>query len=227
MKRLLPYILMISLLCGCVSRKEFDMMVAEQNQINQGLLKIQEGLPLSVLDSCGIITGQAFGSCVAIGPNLILTAKHCLGLPIVEIGGVKYEIIEEWGSPDYDIGFVVIDGSVPSVTLGDMPKMLDEVFLVGAPYSTVLINSITTGIVCSLDRDFYDWVNAIQISSFSAGGNSGGPVFNSKGEVIGILVGGPSYYGDCQSICEPVSHIQESLELYNAQRAGASPLPDK
>ena len=176
---------------------------------------LTQTLDLSVLDSCGIITdGQSHGSCVAIGPDLILTAGHCIGHEgsWIEIGGQKYDILEQWASDQYDVEFVRIDGQVPYLELGEMPQLLDTVYIVGAPDSTTLVNTITTGIVGRLNTDYTYWQDSIVCDVFSWPGNSGGPLFNANGQIIGLLVGGP----DSLSLCEPITHILEALEEYNA-----------
>ena len=66
-------------------------------------------------------------------------------------------------------------------------KALDEVIAVGSPY--LLQNTVTKGIVSSKrDVDFEEIhiKGAIQHDAAINHGNSGGPLINSKGEVIGI-----------------------------------------
>ncbi|UCB60012.1 MAG: trypsin-like peptidase domain-containing protein [Candidatus Bathyarchaeota archaeon] len=67
----------------------------------------------------------------------------------------------------------------------------DFVIALGNPYE--LIGSVTTGIVSQLGRAIpeelaggYSIANVIQISAPLNPGNSGGPLFNSKGQVVGI-----------------------------------------
>ena len=66
-------------------------------------------------------------------------------------------------------------------------KVLDEVIAVGSPY--LLQNTVTSGIVSNRrDVDFEEIYikDAIQHDAAINHGNSGGPLINSKGEVIGI-----------------------------------------
>lgn len=173
-------------------------------------------LDLSVLNSIGIITdGTGHGSCVAIGPNLILTAGHCLGYDgsYVIMNGNKYNIINEWISDNHDIGFVYIDGKVPYLELGDMPKLLDKCYIVGCPADTILYNFISVGIVSKLDVTIEMWVNSIAVDVTSWYGNSGGPLLTPDGKIIGILVGGPSGT-DSISVCESVENIKGTLYEY-------------
>ena len=172
----------------------------------------------SILPACGIITnGQGHGSCVAIDSDLILTAGHCIGHEgsWVEIGGVKYDILDEWRSEQYDIGFVRIDDQVPYLQLGEMPKLLDTVYFVGSPYEICFVNTITKGIISHLDRDVYDRIDLIQTDAEGAPGSSGCALVDIQGHIIGICVAGPNPGGGV-TLCEPVSHILEALEEYNA-----------
>ncbi len=58
----------------------------------------------------------------------------------------------------------------------------DEVIVVGSPYG--LEGSVTTGIVSRVSY------NRIQTDAAANPGNSGGPVVNAAGDVVGILVSG-------------------------------------
>jgi S1-C subfamily serine protease len=73
----------------------------------------------------------------------------------------------------------------------------EEVIAIGSPYGE-LTNSVTTGIVNATDRSLgtgagYALPNLIQHNADIYPGNSGGPLFNMQGEVIGINVAKASY----------------------------------
>lgn len=170
----------------------------------------------SVLDSCGIITNDySYGSCVAINPDLLLIAGHCTGIDgaWVEVQGVRYEIVEEWASDTYDVGLIHIDGVLACVELGDMPELLDTVYLVGSPYNPNLVNTVTKGIMSHLDRDEWDWENLIQTDAECAFGSSGGPLFDMTGRIVGICVSGFAPGGGV-TLCVPVTDIRLALEEY-------------
>jgi len=180
---------------------------------------LNKTLDVSVLDSCGIITDDyGWGSCVAIAPNLILTAGHCIDITdsYIEISGYKYNIVSKWKSNEYDIGIIEIDGIVPFVKLGEMPKLLDTVYLIGSPYDKAFKNSITKGIVSKLDIVYMLEKSLIQVDAEAAPGSSGCPLFNNNGELLGIVIGGPNPGGGVV-VCVPISHIKEALEEYNAK----------
>lgn len=180
---------------------------------------LSKQLDLSVLDSVCIVTsGYGHGSGVVIGPNLILTAGHCInGSKYIELSGERYDIVHAWQSDKYDIGFIEIDGCLPCVQLGEMPNLLDRVYLVGAPYEKELKLTITKGIISHLNRDIWGKVGLIQTDAEGAPGSSGCPLFDVNGKLLGICITGPTPGGGV-SLCEPISHIKEVLDVYMEQR---------
>ena len=82
---------------------------------------------------------------------------------------------------------VDVQGRTPSVTLArDAPRVGDWVLAMGNPYG--LGGTVTAGIVSANGRDIgagpYD--DYLQIDAPVNRGNSGGPTFNLKGEVVGV-----------------------------------------
>ncbi len=92
--------------------------------------------------------------------------------------------------PATDIALLKVEdgGKLPLVTLGDSDKMRvgDTVLAVGNPFG--LGGTVTAGIVSALGRDIDagPYVDFIQTDAAINKGNSGGPLFNIQGEVIGI-----------------------------------------
>ncbi|WP_428491860.1 trypsin-like peptidase domain-containing protein [Rhodopila sp.] len=68
----------------------------------------------------------------------------------------------------------------------DMVGVGDEVFAAGDPFGVGL--SVSAGIVSALDRDIQNspYDDYIQTDATINHGNSGGPLFNSQGQVIGV-----------------------------------------
>ena len=181
------------------------------------IAELQKKFDLSVLESCGIIANRyGHGSCVAIGTDLVLTARHCLGHEgsWVEISGRKFDILEQWRSEKYDVGFVRIKGKVPFVELGLTPALLEEVYAVGAPASPDFVTNISKGIVTKIKLDWAEYLSAFVIDATGWYGNSGGPIFNEDGEVAGILVAGPGGEMDNVNVCVPVCQIRSALRTY-------------
>jgi serine protease Do len=88
-----------------------------------------------------------------------------------------------------DVALLKIDGSnLPVVNLGKSAnlKVGQWVVAIGSPFG--LDNSVTSGIVSALGRQLPDdsYVPFIQTDAAVNPGNSGGPLFNMNGEVVGI-----------------------------------------
>lgn len=89
---------------------------------------------------------------------------------------------------------------------GNKTNQGDEVVVIGYPLGLELLQktndftvdpSLSTGIVSRVGRDY------IQLSLRAYHGNSGGPVLNRKGEVIGILTGNIGGTND-MTVCTPI-----------------------
>lgn len=82
-------------------------------------------------------------------------------------------------------------GSIPYSVTSRMADVGEDVFVLGYPLGQLLGDEIklTTGIINSR-TGAGNYQNCYQIQAPITNGNSGGPVFDSKGNVIGIVVAG-------------------------------------
>ncbi|WP_433703859.1 DegQ family serine endoprotease [Paraburkholderia sacchari] len=86
-----------------------------------------------------------------------------------------------------DVAVVKIQASnLPAITIGDSNKVRvgEWVLAIGSPFG--LENTVTAGIVSAKGRDTGDYLPFIQTDVAVNPGNSGGPLINMQGEVIGI-----------------------------------------
>ncbi len=86
-----------------------------------------------------------------------------------------------------DVAVVKIEGSnLPRLTMGDSSKLRvgEWVIAIGSPFG--LDNTVTAGIVSANSRDTGDYLPLIQTDVAVNPGNSGGPLINMRGEVVGI-----------------------------------------
>jgi 2-alkenal reductase len=94
-----------------------------------------------------------------------------------------------------DVGVLVVD--VPATRLQALPlgvsdavQVGERVAAIGSPFGQA--SSLTVGVVSAIGRSVasltsdYDLIGAIQIDAPINRGNSGGPLFNARGEVIGM-----------------------------------------
>jgi serine protease Do len=86
-----------------------------------------------------------------------------------------------------DVAVLKLDATnLPTLPLGDSEKIRagEWVLAIGSPFG--LENTVTAGIVSAKSRDTGDYLPLIQTDVAVNPGNSGGPLLNLKGEVIGI-----------------------------------------
>jgi serine protease Do len=86
-----------------------------------------------------------------------------------------------------DVAVVKISATnLPAITIGDSNKVRvgEWVLAIGSPFG--LDNTVTAGIVSAKGRDTGDYLPFIQTDVAVNPGNSGGPLINMAGEVIGI-----------------------------------------
>ena len=86
-----------------------------------------------------------------------------------------------------DVAVVKIDGTnLPRLNMGDSSKLRvgEWVIAIGSPFG--LENTVTAGIVSAISRDTGDYLPLIQTDVAVNPGNSGGPLINMRGEVVGI-----------------------------------------
>lgn len=86
-----------------------------------------------------------------------------------------------------DVALVKIEGSnLPRLTIGDLNRVRvgEWVIAIGSPFG--LDNTVTAGIISAKSRDTGDYLPLIQTDVAVNPGNSGGPLINMRGEVIGI-----------------------------------------
>ncbi len=86
-----------------------------------------------------------------------------------------------------DVALLKIEATgLPAVRLGDPNKLRvgEWVVAIGSPFG--LENTVTAGIVSAKSRDTGDFLPFIQTDVAVNPGNSGGPLINMRGEVVGI-----------------------------------------
>jgi len=86
-----------------------------------------------------------------------------------------------------DVAVLKIDGNkLPYLTIGDSSRIRvgEWVIAIGSPFN--LESTVTAGIISAKARDTGDYLPLIQSDVAVNPGNSGGPLINMRGEVIGI-----------------------------------------
>ena len=85
---------------------------------------------------------------------------------------------------------VTEDVTLPAVRMGDPGGVLvgDWAIVIGNPLGSELADTVTVGVISALNRELEgsSFVKMIQTDAAINSGNSGGGMFNTKGELIGI-----------------------------------------
>jgi len=194
--------------------------------------------------------GYGTGTGVVLHPDgFIVTAAHVVeeAEPIVvELrDGVTLQAEIVTLSRTEDLALLKVEGlpkNVAVAPLGDSDavKVGQPVFSIGTPLG--LTHSLTAGVVSGLRQDEHQGLypgHVIQTDAALNQGNSGGPLFNEKGEVIGICSyiastsGGsmglgfavPSNVARRRLFEHPIPYLGVSLRHLNAQVMGLFNLP--
>lgn len=141
------------------------------------------------------------GSGVIISEDgLIMTAGHvtseALLVRVTLYDGSFYDSVNFCSNnyPEADVGFIKIDAeNLPTLKISnDKLSYGDIVYICGCPFGYDLRFTLTKGIIAGFDREISELgsKNLLQVDAQSWFGNSGGPVCNEKGEIVGILIGG-------------------------------------
>jgi len=170
--------------------------------------------------------GVCQGSGVILSADgIVMTAKHVTGgtagsyTVTLDDRKTEYSVKYVIEDKENDIAFLQLDNDthggtdLPHAVLSrKAPRVGDMVFIGGSPFGFENINTFTTGIISADQRELggpYDWHLMVQTDSAANPGNSGGPVFNMRNEVIGVLVAG---YNATLNYSVPVARFRDTIE---------------
>lgn len=144
--------------------------------------------------------------------GIILTNQHVVGnrgdeqtiTVVVDVPGLKPEYQAEIIGSDFSLDLAVLkiinedDDVFPTVPLGnsDESRIGEWAIAIGNPYGEALHHTVTVGVLSAKGREIsiisqetgkpQTYKNLMQTDAAINSGNSGGPLLNLKGEVIGI-----------------------------------------
>jgi serine protease Do len=146
--------------------------------------------------SGGAARGRRFlGSGFIIDPSgIIVTNRHVIEgatdilVTLQDNTLLRAKLLAQADQIDVALIKITPDAPLPSLRFGDSDavRVADHVIAIGNPLG--LGGSVTRGIVSALNRDIRDtpFDDYIQTDAAINHGNSGGPLFNDRGEVIGM-----------------------------------------
>ena len=175
-----------------------------------------------VMPSLVVVRGHRFGAGSGIvwdAAGLILTNNHVVGRhnPVVILQDNR-----EYGSrllardPDVDLAVLSIDatGLTPLVPASVSPRVGEMVFAFGHPWGQR--NTVTRGIVSAVvtaQNRRGEKLPVVRSDVPLAPGNSGGPLVNAKGEVVGInamIVGGDQSVSIASSVA--IDFVKKAIQ---------------
>ncbi len=208
MRKFLVVILSAVMLSGCSfsnsAKGDSGTLVAEKISFEQetSFEDIASKVSSAVVGINGIYKdGTSIGSGVCVSESgYILTNSHCIAdtksivLYLSDNSSTNAKII--YDNPVSDLAIIKSDKPLPYLEIGDSDKLNvgEDILAVGTPLSLSLTHSFTKGIVSAMNRTLKIggdsgegyMQNLIQHDASLNPGNSGGPLINSRGQVVGI-----------------------------------------
>lgn len=177
---------------------------------------------------------SSLGSGFVIDPSgIVITNNHVIGdstdITVIFSDGQKLKAEIVGRDSKIDVAVLRVKGDKPfkAVKFGDSDKARvgDWVLAVGNPFG--LGGTVTAGIVSARNRniDSSPYDNYIQTDAAINRGNSGGPLFNMNGEVIGMNTAILSPSGGSVGIgfanpSNTISHIVDQIRQFGEARRG-------
>ena len=156
------------------------------------------------------------GSGFVLDDGLIITNRHVVGQPrevaISTWDGRSFDARVDGIARDADLAVIRVSGlDLPVATVRDEPAVLGEpVAAIGYPGGGGA--TITTGVVLGFTDGpiLGESVPAIRVSAEVRPGNSGGPLIDAEGQVIGVIFATTGVGGD--GLAVPVDVLIDRLE---------------
>lgn len=151
----------------------------------------------------------------------IITNNHVIengtGITVTDYDGNEYPASVVGRAPSNDVAVIKIDAETLPVKIGDSSSLQvgDDVLIIGNALGE-LSYTFTDGIVSHLSREVKFeggvTINMFQTNTAINNGNSGGPVYNMEGEVVGIA---SAKYASDQieglGFCIPIDDVKEMI----------------
>ena len=175
------------------------LTLQEPSKKTLSLQEIYDQVSPAVVGITTYLDGESFGwgTGVVFSPDgYIITNTHllqsCTSARVVFSNGQRYDASLVGADTASDIAVIRVDGeNLPYAVFGrsDGMKVGDEAVAIGNPLGSAYSGTMTNGIISAIDRNVvYDGhtMTLLQTNAALNEGNSGGPLINSAGQVIGI-----------------------------------------
>ena len=172
------------------SKVEGDtIFLAQTRQLKSNSVELKNAINSTVT----IAIGKSHGSgAIITSDGFVLTCAHNLSasdsVNVILSNGMKMTAQVLRKNKEHDVALLKIDGIETNpikISQTRFPEPMDETWVIGTPGMTELGQSISKGIISgnrTIEERQY-----IQTDASVSPGNSGGPMLNANGELIGIV----------------------------------------
>lgn len=167
--------------------KNFLYGPSEVSGIGSGVIIDQRGY---ILTNDHVIASLAGKSSYSNGEN------YADDITVITNDSTQLQAEVVWSDSNLDLAILKVESEKPlkAATLGDSDalELGDWAIAIGNPLALEFHGTVTAGFISGLNRSLpveggnLSMSNLIQTSAAINGGNSGGPLLNAKGEVVGI-----------------------------------------
>jgi serine protease Do len=165
-----------------------------ENYVNAVVAIANEATTTNVYGQVSVTASSGSGFIIS-QDGYIVTNNHVVEdaqtLTVIMTSGEEYEATIIGADEQNDVALIKIDATgLPTVSIGDSDdiEVGQQVCAIGNPLGE-LTNTLTVGYVSALDREINENgtpINMFQTDCAINSGNSGGPIFDMNGNVIGI-----------------------------------------
>lgn len=191
-------------------------MTKKEPVLTEAKLKKRFAKPIPMPLSAGTCSGEFIGD-----EGEILTAKHCVtGFDSFEVQTYDrrtYVATVIATSKTHDLAIIRIDrDNTPYFKLAESAVRGESVSILGSPLG--FTDTLSEGVIAKLEGD------TILLDCGALPGNSGGPIFNAKQELVGVLTAGytvmlgVTHLNQGQSIDAVRFFIREVAQFYEGNR---------
>jgi len=190
------------------------------------IVHVRQPAPEPIGSLLGLKEVEGHGSGFVVDGGLIVTNHHVAGdassIRVRLKDGRTFDKVRVLvADPQNDLCVLAVDGElkVPPVPLAaTSPAVGENVNVIGSPLG--LDHTLTTGLVSAL-RD-QSTTKMVQIDAVVAPGSSGGPVFSSTGDVIGVAT---AMQGQGLNMAVAVEHVRAALAAPRTEKLLAAWVP--
>lgn len=173
---------------------DLGQTVETQSQRTLDVAALRSQLAPSVVTvHCGLSQGTGFAIGIsgapAATPTAIITNHHVIADCVepadpaletrVEQGSAKFDATIANHDVEHDVALLYLSADLPPLDFGPAPAVGDPVLAIGAPYGYA--DTVTSGIVTNTDE------GVVTTDAAVGPGNSGGPLVDREGAVIGVI----------------------------------------